>query len=124
MSIVSAPRSASLMYGCIHEGPPDASPAKDGNYVELCEVALETIAPDRHTAAEDCYAIGTVASKKHEGVAPIKKAPEAIGQRRWRRSGFIEFPIEVVQEPANRVDILDSSDADRMLGLFAHVRRL
>lgn len=119
-----SPSLASFMQRCIDQGPPDAGPAKVGDYVQLCEMALQTIAPDRHTAPEDCNAIGTVASEQNEDFAPSKKTSEAICQRRRRRSWLIEFTIEVVQEPANRVDILESSDANGMLRLFAHVRRL
>ena len=113
---------ASFMQRRIHEGPPDADAAKVGNYVQLCEVALQTLAPDRQTAPEDCHAVRTVASQQNEGVAPFEEAPNSSGQRRRRRSGFIEFAIEVVQEPADRVDILESRDADDMLRVFAHVR--
>jgi len=113
---------ASFMQRRIHEGPPDAEAAKVGNYVQLCEVALQTLAPDRHAAPEDCHAVRTVASQQNEGVTPFEEAPKASGQRRRRRSGFIEFAIEVVQEPADRVDILESRDADHMLRVFAHVR--
>jgi hypothetical protein len=98
------------------KGPSNPATPKVGDYVELGEVALLTLLPDRKTEPQDGEPVGSAPCEQYQRVAAFDEQPDPVGQfrRRWR--GFLEFTIEVVEETADRFGIACPGDAYRLVG--------
>ena len=69
-----------------------------GGDVQLCEVALESAAPDGLAKAENCESVGTVADGRDERVAALEQLFDSSCEWFDCRCGFVELAVEVVQE--------------------------
>ena len=70
-----------LTHGCFHEGAAESVATLRGRDVELCEVALETAAPDCVAEAEYGESVGTTADEQDDGVTSVEQVHDALLQR-------------------------------------------
>ena len=61
-----------LTHGCFHEGAAESVATLRGRDVELCEVSLETAAPDCLAEAEYGEPVGTIADEQDESVTYVE----------------------------------------------------
>ena len=96
----------------VHQRPPEPLPAPVGHDVELGEVALQVLGPQRRAEAQDGQPFRSGAGQEHLGVVR-QQLRDALGDLVRPRAGVVVLGVEVVQEPADRLGVGGFRRADR-----------
>jgi hypothetical protein len=108
---VRAP-AAGLTHGRLHEGPPESLSAPGRGDVQFRQVTLLARAPDRRAEAEHGQAIWSVAGEQDERVTAVEELPDPFCERSRLGRGLVEFPVEGVEQPPDRVGVVTGGEAN------------
>ena len=108
--MVGAPLS-SVIDRAAHQPSPKAPAALAWHDVELGQIALEALRPDRAAEAQDRDPVGSVAPEQHGRVAAGDQLTETLGQLRGARRWLVELAVEGVEQLADHGAVVRSGDA-------------
>jgi hypothetical protein len=97
---------------CLHQSSSQTVTAQGRNDIQLCQVALKRVAPDRRAESQYRQTVRASSDQQDRRVAGAEKQPDPLGQLVRVRSGFIELAVEVIQQPANGLGIVQAGVAD------------
>jgi photosystem II stability/assembly factor-like uncharacterized protein len=100
----------------LHQRPPESLTAPVGDHVELRQVALERLRPDRWAEAKNRQSLRLASSEEHRDLAGGEELPDALGQGARAGRGLAELAVEVVEELSDRLGVGVLSAADGEVG--------
>ena len=87
---------SSLFKRGLHQCTAKSASTAGGGDIQLGEIALETLAPDRLPKAKNREPVGTIAGEQDDRVTP-EEIGDALCQLLNRWCGLVELAVEVVQ---------------------------
>jgi hypothetical protein len=88
---------AGLLQGRFQECTTEAVAASCGYDVQLGEVALEAVAPDRLAKTKNREPVGRVADEQDDSVSTLQQVRDSLRECLDRRCRLLELAVEVVQ---------------------------